>query len=88
LRQCTTYKQKDIYMKYEWKTHDYWTYNHLVYGYAVRCFSSLVVIENFKPLNYDENKPRCKICEDFAEEIIPMNVHGPNVLHINRKIFI
>ncbi len=74
-------------MKYKWKTHGWWTYNHLVSEKEAYCFDRPINIENFIAVNYDKNKLDCIECQKYKEKVHTY-ANGPNVLHINRKIFI
>ncbi len=71
-------------MEYQWKTTDIWSLNHLVYDENVACFG--FPIPNHIILNYNKSKLKCQNCKqhNISDTGIPI----PNVLHINRKIFI
>ncbi len=86
-KECKEYKQKDIYMKYEWKTTSIWKYNHLAYDYRIYCFNELIS-QTFIIRKEDEKKSRCVNCIRYYRGTRRTYDNGPNVLHINRRIFI
>ncbi len=74
-------------MEYQWKTTDVWGLNHLVDDPIVACFESCNTIHESTLIHhYDNHKSKCPKCKLFLCQII--DPCGPNVLHINRKIFI
>ncbi len=76
-------------MKYQWKTAGIWKLNHLVYGENVACFNFKLTQPETLILNYNKAKPKCQSCKPWAKFNSPaITIRIPNVLHINRKIFI
>ena len=72
-------------MNYEWKTTDIWGLNHLVNGIKVYCFTDWNTISpDMLVFDYTKNKDKCPKCKLYSNP----STHIPNVLHINRKIFI
>ena len=75
-------------MKYTWKSADLWEYNHLVSGYTIYCMINPINQKLLSVLHKeDEKKSRCINCIQFNLKEVRKTT-CPNVLHINRKIFI
>ncbi len=83
-------------MNYKWLSTSYLGFNHLsnVDGKWLCCSGNRF---SFRARNakYDSNKNHCTLCTKYSENsyikimgVTKTNTRGPNVLHINRKIFI
>ena len=83
-------------MNYEWLSTSYLGFNHLsdVDGKWLCCSGNIFFGQEGKA-KYDSDKNHCTLCIKYSENsdikitgvIIPKTT-CPNVLHINRKIFI
>ena len=77
-------------MKYKWGTLEVYNYNHL-YDENLRWLCSSYNQDSiflYEPIEYYPNKKHCPLCSKKNLQFKVTKTYGPNVLHINRKIFI